>query len=262
MDTDDLKRASRQAGDHPALETAARVGFAVSGLMHLLIGWIALQLALGSPRSGAADQSGALSALAANGLGRFLLWVAVVGFAGLALWQVTEAVTGSSETTDRIKAVAKAVVYAALAVTALTFARGGSSSSTKQTTDFTASLLAQPLGVALVAAVALGVIGVGVYHVVKGWRKKFLRDLREHPGAGIVRAGQVGYAAKGAALVVVGLLFGLAAVRRDPTRATGLDGALNSLLTVPFGKVLLVLVAMGLAAYGVYSFARAKAAAV
>ena len=96
------------------------------------------------PRSGAADQSGALSALAANGLGRFLLWVAVVGFAGLALWQVTEAVTGSSETPDRIKAVAKAVVYAALAVTALTFARGGSSSSTKQTTDFTATAASEP----------------------------------------------------------------------------------------------------------------------
>lgn len=262
MDTSDVKRAARGAGDHPALETAARAGYAVSGLMHLLIAWIALQLVLGNAGPARADQSGALGTLASNGLGRVLLWVAVVGFAGLALWQVADALAGSRETGDRVKAASKAVVYAVLAGTALTFARGRSSSSSQQTSDFTATLLAKPLGAALVGAVALVVIGVGVYHVAKGWRKKFLRDLREHPGPGIVRAGQIGYAAKGVALVVVGALFGLAAVRRDPDKATGLDGALHTLLGAPFGKVLLTLVALGLAAYGVYSFARAKDAAV
>ena len=118
MSPDTIKGAAREAGDHPALEMAARIGYAVSGLLHLLIGWIALQVAWGSSGK-SADQSGALASLAGNGVGRFGLWVAVIGFLGLAIWQVVEAVGGSfGEGMDawagRGKAVAKAVVYLVL----------------------------------------------------------------------------------------------------------------------------------------------------
>ena len=68
MDSTDLKAASRRAGDHPALETAARVGYAVNGVLHIVIGVIALQLALGS-KGKSADQSGALGSMADNGFG-------------------------------------------------------------------------------------------------------------------------------------------------------------------------------------------------
>ena len=88
-----------------------------------------------------------------------------------------------------------------------------------QTTDFTATLMKQPAGQWLVALLGLAVIGVGVYHVVKGWRKKFLQDLETHPGEWIVKAGRVGYIAKGIALAIVGGLFVLAAVRHKPSEA-------------------------------------------
>src|SRR5690348_316119 len=93
MDGHDVKQVAREASDHPALEYTARAGYAVSGLLHLLIGWITLQVAFGG--SGAhADQSGALGSLAGNGLGKALLWLGVVGFLGLALWQVADALVG------------------------------------------------------------------------------------------------------------------------------------------------------------------------
>ena len=57
-------------------------------------------------------------------------------------------------------------------------------------------------------------------------------------------------------------LFVLAGVRGAPDQATGLDGALRTLLGAPFGKVLLTLVALGFAAFAVYSFARARHARV
>ncbi len=120
----------------------------------------------------------------------------------------------------------------------------------------------QPAGQWLVAAVGLAVIGVGVYHVVKGWKKKFLRDLETHPGEWIVKAGRVGYIAKGIALAIVGGLFVLAAVRHKPSEARGLDGALRNLLGAPGGPVLLALVALGLIAFGVYCFGRARHADV
>ncbi|MBC9820718.1 DUF1206 domain-containing protein [Terrabacter sp. MAHUQ-38] len=261
MDSTDVTAASRRAGDHPALESTARVGYLVNGVLHIVIGVIAVQLALGGKGS-SADQSGALGAMSDNALGMVLLWVAVVAWLGLAVWQVTEAVSGGWETSDRLKAAGKAVVYLVLSWTAFRFASGSGSSSKKQSTDFTASLMKQPAGQWLVAAVGLVVVGVGVYHVVKGWKRKFLQDLESQPGEWIVKAGRVGYIAKGVALAIVGGLFVLAAVRHKPSEASGLDGALRSLLGAPGGPVLLALVALGLVAFGVYSFGRARHADV
>jgi len=77
-----------------------------------------------------------------------------------------------------------------------------------------------------------------------------------------VTAGRVGYIAKGVALVVVGFFFLVAAWQANPDKATGLDGALKSLKDAPFGPFLLTLVAAGIAAYAVYSFARSRYARV
>lgn len=266
MNTYDVKRVASRASDHPALEAAARAGYAVSGLLHLLIGWIALQVAFGSA-SKSADQSGALSALSANGLGKLLLWVAVLGFLGLALWQAADAVvghpgTGGDAWGGRVKAVGKAVVYLALAWSAFGFARGRMSSSKAQSVDFTANLLSKPGGRSVVVVVGLAIVVVGIYHVVKGWKRKFLRDLEENPGTWATRAGRVGYVAKGVALAIVGILFSAAGLHQQASEATGLDGALKTLRNEPFGMLLLTLMAVGFAAFGLYSFARARHARV
>ena len=262
----DVKEAASSAADHPALEAAARAGYATSGLLHLLIGWITLQVAFGGSGKNA-DQSGALASLAGNAAGKAALWVGVIGFAGLALWQVADAVVGHpGDDKDawggRAKAAGKGVVYLALAWSAFNFARGKSSNSRSQSVDFTAKLLDKPGGRILVVVIGLAVIAVGAYHVYKGWTKKFLQDLRDHPGTWATRAGRIGYIAKGVALVIVGFLFAAAGLHKQAGEATGLDGALKSLRDQPVGTVLLVLMAIGFAAYGLYSFARAKHARV
>lgn len=260
MESSDIKQAARKAGNSEALGWAARSGFAVNGLMHLLIAWIALQLAFGG-RGGQADQSGALGALASNGLGVALLWATVVGFAGLGLWQLTEVVVGR-DAGDKVKAGSKAVVYLVLAWTAFTFAIGSGSSSEQKTHDITSSLMSAPAGGVLVVIIGLVILGVAAYHVYKGWSKKFLQDLRSHPSRPVVVLARFGYIAKGIALGVVGVLFVLAGLHNNPKEAGGLDKALRTLLEAPFGKLLLVVVALGLAAYGIYSFARARDADV
>ena len=266
MDTHDVKQAAARASDHPVLEATARVGYATSGLLHLLIGWITLQVARGV--SGAsADQSGALGSLAGNSLGKLLLWVAVLGFLGLGIWQAMDAIVGhpgggSDAWGGRAKAIAKCVVYLVLSWTSFRFAQGQVSSSRSQTVDFTATLLKGPGGRALVVAVGLAVIGVGIYHVYKGWTKKFLQDLEDRPGSWATWAGRVGYIAKGIALGIVGILFVAAGMHESPKEATGLDGALRTLRDQPSGVGLLVVMALGFAAYGLYSFSRARHARV
>jgi hypothetical protein len=234
----------------------------VSGVLHILIGVLALRVAFGSPGQ-QADQSGALGTIAGTPFGAVVLWFSVVAFVALGAWQVAKAVHGSGGGAgDRAKAVGRAVVYAGLALTALSFARGGGSSSSAQTADLTAKLMGAPAGRLLVAALGIAIVAVGVYHVVKGAKQKFLEDLQRLPsgsaGPVVRRLGVVGYVAKGVALAIVGVLFVTAAAQADPSKATGLDGALHTLRDQPAGVVLLVIVALGFVAFGAYSFVRAR----
>lgn len=240
--------------DNPVVAKGWRLGHAANGVVHVVLGWIALQLALGGGSGQEASPSGALETLAGTAGGAVLLWVALAGFALLGFWEIVSAVLGG-EAKERVKDGAKGVghlVLAGLTLQALT----GSSSGGAQ--SLTASVMAQPAGRVLVALVGVGAIGVGGYHVVKGWTRRFLRDLRERPPSWVVHAGRAGYVARGVAVVVLGGLLVAAAATAEPERAQGLDGALQTLREAPFGKALLVLVALGFVAFGVYSFARAR----
>ncbi|TIC79767.1 DUF1206 domain-containing protein [Nocardioides sp. GY 10113] len=253
------KGAVARANDHPVVEWGARAGFAASGVLHLVLAWLTVQVTMGSGAQ--ASQSGAVATLSRQPFGEVLLWLLAVGFGLLALWQLTEVVTGE-ELTDKAKAGGKAVMYGALAWTTLTFALGGHTSSNQQTKDFTRTLMDAPAGQVLVGLLGVIVAGIGAYHVYKGWTRGFLDDLEEHPGGWAVVAGRIGYVAKGISLGAVGVLFVVAAVRQKAGEATGLDGALKSLRDLPAGVVVLIVIAFGLAAYGVYSFARARYARV
>jgi hypothetical protein len=254
------KRAASTAGNHPVVEWGARLGYGASGVLHLLLAFLTAQIALGEGGK-QASQSGALSTLAEEPVGQVLLWVITVGFALLAVWQLTELVT-QREAFEKAKAGGKLVLYAVLAWTSFTFASGGQTSSNKQTKDFTVTLMEAPAGQLLVGLVGLGIIGVAAYHVYKGWREKFLEDLQEHPGRSVVIVAKVGYIGKGIALAAVGILFITAAIQHRAGKTTGLDGALRSMRDLPAGTVILLGIALGLAAYGVYSFARARYARV
>jgi hypothetical protein len=249
-----MTSTASQVKNSKPLEIGARIGFAVNGLLHILIGGIALGVAFGS--DGEADQGGALGQLASNPVGAVVLWVIVVGLAALGLFSLLSAVV---DTDDKLKNAAKGIAYLAVGFTALRFAQGGSSDSSDTTESLSATLLGTPGGVILLVVLGLGVIAIGVYFVVKGARRKFLDDIS---GAGRATrvTGTVGYIAKGIAVAVVGILFIVAAVTTDATKASGLDGALKSLADLPFGVLILAVVALGLIAFGIYSFVRARKA--
>jgi hypothetical protein len=273
MDTSGTVSSARQAGDSDALEKLARVGLIAYGIVHLLIAWLALQLAWGGG-GGEADQSGALSTLASQPFGKPLLWVLAIGLLALAVWQLAELFrqvprlksTGDAKkkaVTGSVKSVSKAIVYIVLAVTAIKFAVGSGQSSSSQQQQTVAGVFGWPAGRFLVGVAALVLIGVGAYHVRKGLTKHFLKEIdTAQASAGqrrtIERLGQIGYPAKGIALALVGGLLGWAAITFDPAKASGLDGAMRTLLDAPFGKVLLTLVAVGIAAFGVFAFFRAR----
>jgi hypothetical protein len=256
-----------RATDSDAFEYTARAGFAVSGVLHLLVGYIIGRLAFTG--GGNADQSGALATLGSQTGGAVMLWVAAVGLTALGLWRVAEAVIGSkpgerSGTKDdnpawkRAKSAGLAIVNFAIAVSAARFAMGSGQSSGQQNAGMSAQLMQSGWGKALLIAVGLGVLAVGGYHVYKGVSQKFLKDLKGSHGTPVVVTGVTGYVAKGLVLGGAGLLVIIATLQADPSKASGLDAAVKTLGQAPFGKFLLIAAALGIAAFGAYSFIRSR----
>src|SRR5437763_436963 len=85
--------AGRRAAHSKPMEIAARIGFLARGAIYVLIGVLALQIALG--HQGQADRGGAVAQIASKSYGTFILWLLVVGFAGMALWQLSQAIFGA-----------------------------------------------------------------------------------------------------------------------------------------------------------------------
>ena len=261
--TKSSRKIADRIQDSRALTIAARGGYAMNGLLHILIGGIALSVAFGS--DGEADQGGALGSLAATPGGIVALVVVVIGLWALGIFQVLEAflVRGNDKDAwvDRAKEGGKGIAYLAVGGSAAIYALGGTTDSSGQTQELSGKLLATPGGIFALIVLALAVAGIGVYFVMKGAKKKFLEDIKEPKGTPttiINVLGVGGYIAKGIALIVVGALFGVAAATTDPAAATGLDGALKALVELPFGVAILTVVALGLIFYGVYCFVRAK----
>ncbi|MFQ6328887.1 DUF1206 domain-containing protein [Nocardia sp. CWNU-33] len=248
-------------------ERFARAGFVVSGIVHLIIGYIAIRIALGGA-AGTADQSWAMTELASKPGGIVGLWVGVVAFLLMALWRLAEVALGSSskpqadskksEAIDRVKAFALAVVYFAFAVSAFGFARGRDTSSSGQSAGITARLMHTTAGTIALIAGALIIIAIGGYHAYKGVSQNFLEDLEGTTSDLVRRLGTVGYIAKGLAIAAIGLLVILAVSRSEPDKAVGLDGAFKTVGAQPYGVALLVVSGLGIITYGLYSFAMAR----
>ncbi|MCK0175090.1 MULTISPECIES: DUF1206 domain-containing protein [Mycobacteriaceae] len=259
-----------RATNSDAFENAARVGFAASGVVHLLLAYIVLRIALGG--GGNADQSGALATLASQTGGRIMLWIVAIGLFALALWHLAEAVVGSkpsersgqpsgdddSPAWKRAKSIGLAIANAAIALSAMRYAMGSGESDGQQNSGMSAQLMGSGFGRFVLIVIGIGVAAVGGYHVYKGVKKKFFKDLRVSGGTGITAVGVAGYVAKGLVLAGAGILVIVATLQSDPAKASGLDAAVKTLGEAPFGKFLLIIAAIGIAAYGAYSFVRSR----
>ncbi len=263
MSVDAAKQRAAQAAK-PWVEHLARLGFAAKGVVYLVVGVLAVQVALG--RGGqTTDSRGALATIADRPRGALLLGVVAVGLLGYALWRFVEAwVDPERKGSDLSGLVTRAgyvgvgISYGTLALSALRLIQrrgGGQAGSVEQ--SWTARLLQQPFGPWLVGAVGAGIIAFFVVQVVRGLRGTFPEQVRagELHGSEAMwarRLGIFGLAARGVVFGLVGLFLIQAALKQDAGQAGGLDKALQVLAQQAQGMVLLGIAAAGLAAYGCY----------
>jgi hypothetical protein len=265
---DQAENAADQVNESVWFDRAVRLGLVAYGVIHILIGWLALQLAFGDG-SGAPDQQGALEQLAQQTGGGVLLWAIGIGLMILAIWQLFEAVRGHRgrdqpvRTFKRVGSAGRVVLYVVIGISALRTATDSSSSSGKTEDTFTAKLMEQTAGQWLVAGVGAIIVFVAVVIARRGLIGSFERDLQVkavvgRSGTTVLTLGAFGYVSKGFAVAIVGGLFVWAAWDHDPKKAGGLDTALRKVLDQSYGPVLLIVIALGIVAFGLYCFAWAR----
>jgi hypothetical protein len=259
-------RSARRASHSPAAHFLARAGLTARGIIYILVGWVAVLVALGHS-SREADQSGALQLLAGKPYGLVSLWLLGIGFAAYALWRLSEAafgVTGEKPGAGpRLKSLARAIIYAGLSYLAFTVIAGTARSQSGRQQDVTASAMHSTAGRVLVAIIGLVVVACGIVLIIEGVRKKFMKHLETGRMSARTRRivkllGMTGTIARGVVFGLVGVLVIDAAVTHKASESGGIDTALLTLRNQPLGEVLMLLAALGLLVFGVYGLCEAR----
>ncbi|WP_229909482.1 DUF1206 domain-containing protein [Streptomyces flavofungini] len=259
--------SAAHAAKEETLTAAGRAGFMARGVVYVLIGALAIQMALGSGEE-SADRQGALDQVAEQPFGKAMLWTLAVGFGCMALWRGSRAVLTRGperKAASRLLDGGRAIFYASVCWATAAFAAGGGqgSSGNAKSQDWTASVLKLSYGQVLVGAGGCLLIGIGVVLAVRAAMRKFLKHLdvgaMSHRTRQIVTGlGMVGGVARGTVFAAAGVFILIAAVQFDADEAKGVDATLRSFTQTPAGPWLLVAVAIGLILFGAFSFASAR----
>jgi hypothetical protein len=243
-------------------EWLARLGYVARGAVYLLVGWFSLAAAWSGARP--TDAEDALLRILDQPFGEILLGIIAVGLVFYALWRFVQGTFDLDDHGVSAKGLAirgallvSAVLHIALALFALSIATGrpASGEEGEASRDWTAWLLAQPLGRWLVAAIGLAVIAAGFAHFAKAWREGYRRHLQADARTMriVTVVARIGLAARGVVFCFIGAFFVLAAWHSDASQSGGLGKALLTLQAQPYGPWLLALIAAGLFAFGTYS---------
>ncbi|MGW9130131.1 DUF1206 domain-containing protein [Streptomyces sp. NPDC055681] len=261
---------AQRAANSTAVSAAARAGFVARGVIYVLIGVLSFRIALSDGGGKQADRGGAIAEIAEKPFGTVLLWLLGVALAGMALWRLSEVAFGQAgpdgkKASKRAMAAGRFVFYGFVSYSVLSYAAGerGSGSSDKDSQDVTAKALDWPGGQWIVVVAGIAVAAAGVWIAVRAIRHKFHQHLKmfempEKTRKAIDFLGMFGGAARGIVFAVAGLFAVVAAVQHKPGKAKGMDDTLRSFTETPAGPWLLVLIAVGLAAFGVFSWANAR----
>ncbi len=262
---------AKQAAYSPWVIRLTRLGYVARGLIYLTVGVLAVLVANGG-FSQVPDYPGAIATLGKTQYGAFLLILIFVGLVGYSLWGFIRAILDPLHKGNDAKGLitragylSSAVTYGFLAIPTwqmLNSNRNVSTSGTQtsQSQHIASTLLTQPFGKWVVLAVGIIIFGAGIYQIYLAIQRDFEKyyssfKLNREEKRWLDRAGRFGTAARGVALGLVGIFFIQAALYVNPSKVQGIDGAFQFLARQPGGAWLMLIVALGFVAFGIYSVA-------
>lgn len=270
MDAERLGESARREGREAVAKAApwivwlARLGYVAKGIVFLAVGVLAVRAAFGG-NGGPEGSEGALRSLLGEPFGGFVLLVTGVGLLGYALWRFVEAALDPENdgVAKRFFYAVSGLIYGGLALEAIRLFRGRGGSGEDDTAFRAAEVMSWPGGRFIVGLAGLVVLGYGLQQIWKAWSGEFTEKLALGSVGGSarrwsLRISRLGVAARGLAIVIMGVYAVIAGIQHDPSEARGMEGALEALQGSPLGTLSLIVVGVGLFGYGIYCFLNAR----
>jgi hypothetical protein len=261
----------RLASDHPGIVKFGRAGWFAKGVIYAVAGVLALVIAAkasgwssaATASNNEASPTGALTTIARMSGGALLMWILAGGMLIYAAWRVVSALlpggNDAKASVMRIGYLVSAVIYITFAITAISLARSGRANpnGNAKVTSLSDRVMANSGGRVLIGVVGAITIAAGLYRLVKGARGDVtdeldLSALSPQRRRWTERLGAVGEIGRGIGIGLIGFFLLRAAITYDAAQATGLDGALRRLATESWGVVVVVVIGVGFAAYGLF----------
>ncbi|WP_275788663.1 DUF1206 domain-containing protein [Pararhizobium gei] len=243
----------------------ARGGYGARGAVFLLIAGLALfsGIAGGKP-----ETKSALDSVLKQPFGRIWLLLIAIGLIGFVGWRLAQSLGNADGLASNAKGYltraalfGSAVTYSGFAIYAVQQATDiGAESGSGGEKGLAAWAMSQPFGQYLAGAIGIGFVIGGIVTITKGLMRKFERNLRLDSSTRkpIVLLCIYGLVARGLIFVVVGVFFVYAAFTVNPDQAGSMADALTWIRQLPFGGILYVIAALGLASFGIYNFVQAR----
>jgi hypothetical protein len=261
---------AKRATGNPLYRFAARAGYVARGVLYAYMGYAAFQIALTTvPQR--ADQQSSLLVVAGFPLGRLILLAGVIALAAYSLWGFIRAVydplhRGKDPVgiVSRLGFAWSGISYAIITLFATALlTHGNAGGQGDQMQQLAARLLTAPFGPWLTEALGLVGVAAGLGQFVEAWRARFKQDEKRYEMSEREKEvtdflGRAGFVSRGVVFALMGWFLYLAGAHRDPNHATGFTGTFTYLLTQPYGRVLLGLVALGFVALGLHSMVLAR----
>jgi hypothetical protein len=252
-----------------AVRVMYRLGYAAKGLVFLIIGVMALMLMLGMGGQ-LSNPTDALKVINRQPFGQFLLLATGISLLGFVLWRVAQSVFNvehkphtAMNTVKRIGYAISGLTYLSLAVLAIRGFMEGRVQNSEGTMSLTAKALELPAGPALVMLAGAIIIGVGIFHAVLGFTKRFMKQyeqgrMTEKEREIVEKSGMIGLPARGFTFGIIGYFFIRAGMHANAAETANTKGVMEHILGMPMGQVILAIIAVGFICYAVYCFAAAR----
>ncbi|HEY0458886.1 MAG TPA: DUF1206 domain-containing protein [Pyrinomonadaceae bacterium] len=265
-------KAAEETVRKPFVRKIARLGFYTKGFLFIIIGVLAVMVAIGERGGELADPTGALAHVATLDFGKILLIIFIAGAVSHGFWNILR---GAADVDDAGKnwqgivkrsiAVGIGIFYVWLAFSAfriLVTERVEPANGEVQKT-IAQVFLALPLGAILLFLIGLSTIGAGIHECYSGLTGKYQENFRTFTiGKNQLRLinilGLLSFTARAIIFCLVGYFFISAAIHYNADEVIGIDGALAILAQTYYGKTMLFITAAGLVCHGFLSLYEAR----